>query len=212
MAGVCPHFCCTYSCVERVKLIRPKDPVGQYAHMPKSQHGGWVGLLDMWQENVALCRVNKPGFAGLGGTAVQSRGGPGSLVFGGGFACLHGLWQDRGVCPSSPSLSSALHLLLPSSGSFQLSQKLADPSGCTSFPYPGPWWLWECPEPGEQEQLCTLWLVLSPVPLCLWGKCVLSHRFFFFEGCRQCNRTHTKRKRVIFCRTGYGCRDGEVPN
>lgn len=48
-------------------------------------------MLDLWQENVVLCRVNKPCCAGVGGTAVQSRGGPGSLVLRGGFAWLDGL-------------------------------------------------------------------------------------------------------------------------
>lgn len=42
MAGVCPYFCHTYFCVERVKLIRPKDTVGQYLGQNQSREAGLV--------------------------------------------------------------------------------------------------------------------------------------------------------------------------
>lgn len=180
MAGVCPHFCHTFFCVERIKLIRPKDTVGQYLQMPESQQGGWVGVLNLWQEDVVFCRLNKPCFAGVGGTAVQSRGGPGSLVLGGGFVCLHGLWQDSEVCASSPSLFSALHSL-PPSGSFQLPQKAADLSVCTSCPCPGPCWHWVCPEPGEEEQLSSLWAGSFSCPFVSVGEVCAKDIFFFLR-------------------------------
>ena len=92
MAGICLHFCHTYFHMKRVKLIRPKDSGGQYSHRPKSKQGDWAGLLDLWPgERVIVQSEKNPVVLAWAEFAGQPRGGPGSLVCGEGFACLHGL-------------------------------------------------------------------------------------------------------------------------
>lgn len=137
VAGVCPHFCHTYFCVEMVKLVRPKDTVDTYT-----------------------CQ-NRRREAWFGGSMAGERGvmqGEQALFCWCGWNCSAVLWWPRQprawrrLCLLAWPLTgwwSLSFILFPFlSSSLALSfiwlfapvPKAADPSGFTSFLYPGLCW------------------------------------------------------------------------
>lgn len=182
MAGICPHFCHTYFRVKRVKLIRPKDTGGQYSHRPKSNQGGWAGLLDPWpgERGIVQSEKKNPVVLVWAEFAGQPRGGPGSLVLGGGFDCLHGLWQDGGEksvlhpLPFPGLLArSLIHLVLSSCPSS------SQPLRVHKHPVP-----WSSLAPGDiqsQKQLCSLWVSCFSCRLVHAAEaCAVSQTGFFY--------------------------------